>query len=154
MTAADIMQTVPMPNDERSDSGDSALWIPEDSKFGVVRAVVISGKYAAQFDDLNSDYREVCLTVFRRARSSWQAIVSVDDAGYPDRGDKPVYGYSDGYAWAVGRANPQAQVEVVHNAKTFKLRPNAEGWWLFVRRSRPPKDWIWSPDSFLKFIVD
>ncbi len=99
-----------------------------------MRAVVIFGKYAAQFDDLNGDYREVCLTVFRRVRSSWQTVVSADDAGYPDVGERPAYGYSGGYAWAIGRARPQAHVGVVHNGKPYTLRPNAEGWWLFVRR--------------------
>jgi hypothetical protein len=49
----------------------------------VVRKVVRDDPYAAQFDDLTSDFREVCLTVFRRDGSEWEEVLCADDARYP-----------------------------------------------------------------------
>jgi hypothetical protein len=75
--------------------------------------VVVDGPYAAQFDDLNGDYREVCLKVFRRDGSTWEEFLYTDDAGYPDVGEEPCRGYSNGYAWAAGRDLPGARIRVL-----------------------------------------
>ena len=92
-----------MTKTERRDADDGPLWISANPRFGVVRRVVVDGPYAAQFDDLNSDYREVSLTVFRCDGSNWEELLYTDDAGYPDVGEEPSCGYANGYAWAAGR---------------------------------------------------
>ena len=58
--------------------------------------MVVDGPYAVHFDELNGDYREVCLTVFRRDGSIWEELLYTGDAGYPDVGEEP------------GRATPTA----------------------------------------------
>lgn len=91
-------------NTEHGDDGDP--WTSANRAFGIVRKVVVAPPYAARFDDLNGDYREVCLTVHRRSASGWEELLYADDAGYPGVGETGAYGYSDGYAWAVGRNLP------------------------------------------------
>src|SRR3954467_5047210 len=146
-----MRDSCPVKDGSAPGSQNDVLWQSENSRFGIVRKVVVSDPYAAQFDDLNGDYREVCLTVFRRRRSSWTLLSYMDDAGYPAVGEEPVRGWSDGYTWAAGRNVPGARIRVLLRNKPYTVEADADGWRLFVRRSRPPKNAIRSPESFLTF---
>jgi hypothetical protein len=77
----------------------------------------------------------------------------MDDAGYPGVGEQPARGWSNGYAWAAGRDLPGARIRVLLHDKPYTVEADADGWWLFVRRSRRPERWVGSPDSFLRFIT-
>ena len=123
---------------ERPASDSDVLWTSSSPRFGVVRGVVLTDPYAAQFDDLNGDYREVCLTVFRRDGSTWEELLYVDDAGYPDVGEEPGRGYGNGYAWAVGRGLPGARIRVLLGDERYLVTADAVGWWLFVHPTDQP----------------
>lgn len=45
---------------------DDPLWISDVPRHGVVRTVVVDSAFAARFDDLNGDGREVELGIFAR----------------------------------------------------------------------------------------
>ena len=133
------------------DADGAALWVSESPRFGVVRHVVVADSYAARFDDLNSDFREVCLTVYRRQESSWEELLSSDDVGYPDRDNAAACGWTNGYAWAVGRDEPGVKVRVALPEADGRVRADAEGWWLFVRLAAPPRDTHQWPGAYMRF---
>jgi hypothetical protein len=117
---------------------DDALWTSENPTYGVVRAVMFDGPYAGRLDDLNGDYREVCLTIFRGNGSTWEEWLYADDTGYPDVGDTTSYGWSNGHAFVAGRDRPGVRVTVLLRNDPHTVQADADGWWLFVRPAEPP----------------
>lgn len=140
-------------NSKGADDDDAPLRVSQNPRFGVVRKVVLDLPYAAQFDDLNSDFREVSLTIFKREGSRWAELLSSDDAGYPARDNAAQYGWSDDFAWAVGFDPPGVQVRVMLLDEVYPVPSDAEGWWLFVRPASPPPKMRrgWS-DGYLRLV--
>jgi hypothetical protein len=122
----------------RRGPGDDPLWGFSNPTFGVVRAVIFDGPYAARLDDLNGDHREVCLEVFRRKGSEWEELLYADDAGYPDVGETTGHGWQNAHAFIVGRTRPGAEVTVQLLDERHTVQADAEGWWMFVRPAEPP----------------
>ena len=58
---------------------DAVLWTSDVPKYGVVRVVVIDGRYAATFDDLNGDGHEIQLNVWIRDADGWGVWAHRDD---------------------------------------------------------------------------
>lgn len=110
------------------------LWTSDNPAYGVVRRVLFCGDYAAQFDDLNGDLREVCLTIFERGAAGWEAGYSQDDVGYlADEADSASYGLSGGLqVWAYGRARPRARARIELYGGEWTVNVDADGWWLLV----------------------
>jgi hypothetical protein len=120
------------------DDRSPLLWTSDNPRFGVVRNVIVSGAFAARLDDLNGDYREVELTLFRRRRRGWEEVASADDVGHPEYDGSGAEGWGDGYLWAFGRDAPDDLVEVRYAGRAHRLRADSKGWWLFVRRVPDP----------------
>ena len=111
---------------------DAALWISDVPGYGVVRTVVREGSYAARFDDLNGDGREVELTLFARTEDGWAPIAGHDDVDYPSPGESAVRGWAGEKVWAVGRAKPGSAVTVAVGGRALAVRADSDGWWLGV----------------------
>jgi hypothetical protein len=111
--------------------GVKYAFLAVDPKYGVVRHIARDGDYAAQFDDLNSDYREVCLTVLRHRGGAWEWLASQDDAGYPQQGSLAYFDLGN-VAGAAGRGDPDEPVLVRCLHEERQLRTDTEGCWLFV----------------------
>jgi hypothetical protein len=121
------------PETDPKASENDILWISDNPKYGVVRRVLFYGDFAAQFDDLNSDFREVELGIFERGVSGWQKVSSHDDVDYPYDGGAPTYGLSGGYqVYAYGRARPHARARIELYGGTWTVNVDADGWWLLV----------------------
>jgi len=120
---------------------ESALWSSGNPRWGVVRAVVIDGDYALVFDDQNSDYREVELSIYERAGDLWQLIANQDDAGLPDVGQGTGRGWAadvlvgGGYGWAYGREQPRATVKLSYKGEPVDVTADADGWWMCIRKT-------------------
>lgn len=143
------MATRPAPQDP-----NASLWVSGNPRFGTVRKVVIDGAYAATLDDLNSDYREVTMTVLERNASDWGYIAAIDDAGYPGVHETTSYGWSNGYAVIVGREHPGAVISVWLHEERHVVEADSEGWWLFVRESWPPPAGASSPEPYLRWSAE
>lgn len=115
----------------------------------VVRAAFTDGKHAARFDDLNGDYREVCLSLYAWDGSEWDHIGGHDDAGFPDVGETTGPGWFGGYAGVVGRTRPSGRIDITLAGENHEVRADAEGWRLFVQAD-PPEDLLFQPGSFLR----
>lgn len=122
----------PRSNPEAAASDNEVLWTSDNPKYGVVRRVLFYGDFAAQFDDLNSDLREVELGIFERGATGWEKEYSHDDVDYPvDREDASVYGLLGGcqvYAYGRGRPHARARIELYGGTWTV----DADGWWFLV----------------------
>ena len=96
--------------------------------------MLFCGDYAAQFDDLNGDSREICLTLFERGAAGWESTYSCDDVAYPAHmDDSAAYGMADGgRVWAAGRAKPHARLRVELYGGQWAVDVDADGWWLVV----------------------
>jgi hypothetical protein len=103
------------------------------------RRVVIDGAYAARLDDLNGDYREMCLTVFQRAGSEWAELAYADDVGFPAVGGTTAYGCANGFAFIECRAQPRARIRVVVGDEPRTVLADDERWWLHVRPAQAPR---------------
>lgn len=126
------------------------LWDSDNPKYGIVRAVFTDGEHAARFDDLNGDYREVCLSIYAWDGSDWDYMDGYDDAGFPEVGETTGPGWFGGYARVVGRTRPNGNVKVTLVGKDHEVRADAEGWWLFVHPADPPADLAFKPGAFLR----
>jgi hypothetical protein len=117
-----------------SASENDILWISDNPTYGVVRRVLFYGDFAAQFDDLNSDFREVELSIFERGAQGWEKEYSQDDADYPvHKDDAWVYGFLGGFrVFAYGRARPHARARVELYGGTWAVDVDADGWWFLV----------------------
>lgn len=113
---------------------DDVLWSSANPRYGVVRRVLFCGDYAAQFDDLNGDFREVCLTIFERSARGWEAVHGQDDVDYPAReDDSAAWGFFAPYeVWAVGRARPHTRARIELYGGEWTVAVDADGWWLLV----------------------
>lgn len=126
-------QTVRMAKPTSPASENDVLWISDNPRYGVVRRVLFCGDYAARFDDLNSDFREVELGLFERGATGWEKLSSHDDVDYPYDGGSPSYGESGGYqVYAYGRAQPRARVRIELYGGAWTVEVDADGWWLLV----------------------
>ncbi|MFC7505470.1 hypothetical protein [Nocardioides sp. GCM10030258] len=103
----------------------ASLWNSDNPAYGVVRHAFSEGEYAARFDDLNGDYREVCLTILKWHREGWAEITSDDDCGLPEKGGWSNSGWANGYggghAYSIGR-------------------DDIDRWWLLVEPADEPSD--------------
>ncbi|WP_182376448.1 hypothetical protein [Nocardioides sp. WS12] len=121
----------------------ASLWTSYVPAYGVVRHVFSRGDFAAQFDDLNSDYREVCLTILEWHKGDWAEVTSDDDCGLPEQGEWSNSGWVNalrgGRAWSVGRGQPNGEVSVRLHGKEYVARTDSGGWWLVVVRARKPE---------------
>jgi hypothetical protein len=124
----------PRSGPEDAASGDEVLWTSDNPKHGVVRRVLFYGDFAARFDDLNSDFREVELSIFERGAAGWEKEYSQDDVDYPvQKEDAAVYGLSGGcQVYAYGRARPHARARIELYGGTWTVDVDADGWWLLV----------------------
>jgi hypothetical protein len=115
-------------------SENDVLWTSDNPRYGVVRRVLFCGVHAASFDDLNGDFREVCLTIFERRTTGWEEVYSQDDIGYPaHEDDSSIYGLSGGrQVWACGRARPHARARIELYGGDWTVDVDADGWWLLV----------------------
>jgi hypothetical protein len=124
----------PRSGPEDAASGDEVLWTSDNPKHGVVRRVLFYGDFAARFDDLNSDFREVELSIFERGAAGWEKEYSQDDVDYPvQKEDAAVYGLSGRcQVYAYGRARPHARARIELYGGTWTVDVDADGWWLLV----------------------
>lgn len=93
-----------------------------------MRHVVVQGEHAARFDDLNGDFREVCLTIFCRTASGWEVETSHDDCGYP-RTSVVLGSVPNGPAWIVTK-DPLISPSV--RDILARIEPDSLGWYLAV----------------------
>lgn len=111
---------------------DEELWRSSVPGYGVVRAVVRNGSYAARFDDLNGDGREVCLTLFAWADGRWEPISYWDDTDLPRPDDSALRCAWGGAICAVGRGTPGSTVTTWLDGHTQVGQVDDGGWWLSV----------------------
>lgn len=112
---------------------DAALWVSEVPAFGVVRHVVHYLSYAARYDDLNGDLREVAFSIHERMESgTWAWLYQQDDYVIPSRGDV-LDGEAQDHVWAVGRSRPHREVLVTLQDETYVVPSDADGLWLLVQ---------------------
>jgi hypothetical protein len=130
------------------------LWESANPRFGTVRTVFTDGKHAARFDDLNSDGREVCLSLHVRHGSDWDLLYEQDDDGIPELGESTGWAWYGGVAIVVGRTRPDGSVKVTLAGDTHEPTADANGWWLFVHAANPPEDLLGAPGSFLRVQTD
>lgn len=143
------MGTQPAPQDPHA-----PLWVSENPRFGTVRRAVIEGPYAAKLDDLNSDYREITLTVLKRNPSGWETITVTDDAGYPGLNETAGHGWSNGYAFVVGHEHPGTRISVRLGEERHMVKADSDGWWLFVGEYWPPHEDALLPEFHLRWSVE
>ena len=110
---------------------DEWMWTSSNPRFGVIRNVLVDGRWAVRLDDLNSDFREVELTVYQRRGGVWDGIYNQDDVDYPR--DRPLARFDLGeIAGAYGQRTPGSYVTIGCLHETRQVRTDATGWWLFV----------------------
>ncbi|HVK28110.1 MAG TPA: hypothetical protein VM575_07200 [Nocardioides sp.] len=119
---------------------DDPLWRSDVPRFGVVRTVIIDGAFAARFDDLNGDGREVELGIFARESGTWTPIGHQDDVAFPGVDETPLFGWSGALGWAVGRATPGDRLEVDWMGERAVVGVSTDGWWLAVVSGEAPED--------------
>lgn len=123
----------------RGPSRDDLLWVSHVPRYGVVRTVIIDGGFAARFDDLNGDGREVELAVFAWREGAWTLIAGQDDAGVPGVCESPLFGWTGSLGWAVGRETPRERLEVDWMGEREVVGTDADGWWLAVVSGEAPE---------------
>lgn len=119
---------------------DDLLWQSDVPGYGVVRTVIVDGDYAARFDDLNGDGREIELTVFVGRERSGTPIGGQDDVAVPGADETPLFGWAGALGWAVGRATPGERVEVDWMGERAVVGVDADGWWLAVVSGEAPEE--------------
>jgi hypothetical protein len=128
------------------------LWISDVPRFGVVRAVIVDGPFAARFDDLNGDGREIEVKVYERAEDGWNEWGHQDDAHFPEPGGSPLHGWSGALAWVVGRGPAGDRVELDWAGHRQVVGVDAGGWWLAVigddLEAPEGESWSWPPPRY------
>lgn len=119
---------------------DDLLWQSDVPRYGVVRTVIVDGAFAARFDDLNGDGREVELGIFARRHGTWLRVGHRDDVGGLGIGETPLFGWAGAIGWAVGRARPGERLELHWAGERAVVGVNDQGWWLGVVSGEPPED--------------
>ena len=125
-----------VPDDRRSDFD---LWRSEQPTYGTVRAVVVDEPFAVVLDDLNSDGREVALTLLLRTDDGWRVLATQVDVPLPGPGEPGGAGWGldpsdeQGYGWSYGRADAGQTVPVELGPIHTTVTADADGWWLCVR---------------------
>jgi hypothetical protein len=94
---------------------------------------MVDDDFAGALDDLNGDYREVSLELYRRGPAGWLPIASIDDAGYPGAGEAGSEGWVSGVAYAFGRDKPNTTLTDFFFGETRAIQTNDAGWWLAAR---------------------
>lgn len=108
------------------------LWTSSVPRFGVVRTVIVDGEYAATFDDLNGDGREIELNVYRRVGDRWEGVAHQDDVAVPEVGGPPLVGVSGWDAHAVGRGRPGQRWQLEWIDERRFVQADQDGWWIVV----------------------
>lgn len=106
------------------------LWISSVPRFGVVRTVIVDGSFAARFDDLNGDGREIELSFFRFDAGQWEETASLDDTRMPEIGGRPIVLASGWDAHAVGRGRPGQRWQLEWIDGTRLVQADPDGWWI------------------------
>lgn len=118
---------------------DDLLWESCVPGYGVVRTVIVDGAFAARFDDLNGDGREVELDFFASRDGRWTRVAYQDDVGVPGLDETPLFGWTGALGWAVGRATPEDRLEVDWMGERAVVGVNTDGWWLAVISGDAPE---------------
>lgn len=121
------------------DAPDDLLWDSAVHGYGVVRTVIVDGAYAARFDDLNGDGREIELGIFVHNDAGWERIGYQDDVGVPAVDETPLFGGTGTVGWAIGRATPGERVEIDWMGERAVVGVDADGWWLAVVSGEAPE---------------
>jgi hypothetical protein len=108
------------------------LWVSDNPRYGVVRHVVVQREHAARFDDLNGDFREVCLTVHRRGTVGWETLHAYDDCGYPTATTFTLEWEPGGPVWVVGRDPWNEAIPERLRDAAIRVEPDSKGWFLIV----------------------
>lgn len=122
-------------------TGDAGFWRSSNPTWGAVRAVVTNDEYAIVLDDLNRNYREVELSVYRRTGGGWEDLFSLDDQGFPDEGSTVggrggyLMGFEGRYYSVIyGHESPRAAIHLAVGEARVDVVADANGWWLHVVR--------------------